>query len=244
MFKLNNQKLNIVISGFAGLAIFVIGMTSMTSNVNAQTYDSGFHLRTQLNYTKPPISNPQPSITSISPDESSRGVGTKTITITGSGFFPGSVVRINAENRQTTFIDSTHLFVKLNNNDLVNAGTFYITVFNKDPEGGYSNAIIFTVNGVNSVSTVDGQNQNINSNTNLEQDTFKEMNQGQSNNSSNGNESVSNLASNAIFGSNSFMPSGIIQWILLAIIIMIIIIITRKVFGGEDRYHSTPLKHA
>ena len=54
----------------------------------------------------------------------------------------------------------------------------------------------------------------------------------------------SNLASNAIFGSNSFLPSGLIQWILLAIIILVIVILIRKISGAEDKYHSTPLKHA
>jgi hypothetical protein len=54
----------------------------------------------------------------------------------------------------------------------------------------------------------------------------------------------SNLAANAIFGSNSFLPSGIIQWILFAILILVIVIIARKIFGADKKYHETPLKHA
>ncbi len=248
MFKINNQKLNIVINAFVVLAFFAFGLMGMTGNANAQTtYDNGFHLRTKLDYTKQSVTNPSPSITSISPDSSNRGVGTKTITITGSGFLSQSVVRMNSFDRSTTFIDSEHLLVKLDNNDLVNAGTFFITVFNKAPDGGYSQAMTFTVNEENSVSTggnINKNSQNGGANTNPEGDTFQKMGQSGSNDSQNGNVSVGSLASNTIFGSNNFMPSGIIQWILLAIIILIIVIIARKVFGGEARYHSTPLKQA
>ncbi len=52
----------------------------------------------------------------------------------------------------------------------------------------------------------------------------------------------SNLAANVIYGSNSFLPSGLVQWILFAIFILIIIILIRKVFGGEKNYHATPMK--
>ena len=57
-------------------------------------------------------------------------------------------------------------------------------------------------------------------------------------------EDPSDLAANAVFGTNSFMPSGLIQWILFAILILLIVILVRKVTGAEDKYHSEPLKHA
>ncbi len=53
-----------------------------------------------------------------------------------------------------------------------------------------------------------------------------------------------NLTANAIFGTRSFMPSGLIQWILLAIFILLIIIFVRRVTGSDEKYHNTPLKHA
>ncbi|OGI65386.1 hypothetical protein A2647_02640 [Candidatus Nomurabacteria bacterium RIFCSPHIGHO2_01_FULL_40_24b] len=58
-------------------------------------------------------------------------------------------------------------------------------------------------------------------------------------------EDVSDLAANAVFGSdNGFMPSGLIQWIFFAILILIVVILVRRVTGGEERYHKEPLKHA
>ena len=57
-------------------------------------------------------------------------------------------------------------------------------------------------------------------------------------------EDSGNLATNAIFGSNGFMPSGLIQWILIAIFILLIVILVRRITGAENKYHSEPLKHA
>lgn len=57
-------------------------------------------------------------------------------------------------------------------------------------------------------------------------------------------DDVKDLAGNVAYGSDGFLPSGIIGWILFAILVLIIIILIRKVFGGEKDYHETPLKHA
>jgi hypothetical protein len=56
-------------------------------------------------------------------------------------------------------------------------------------------------------------------------------------------DSATGLAANAIFGSNTFLPSGLIQWVLFAILILLIVILVRKIFGHEAKYHATPLKH-
>ena len=55
--------------------------------------------------------------------------------------------------------------------------------------------------------------------------------------------STNDLASNAIFGSSSFLPSGLIQWILFAIFILIIIILVRRIFGATETYEEAPMKH-
>lgn len=53
-----------------------------------------------------------------------------------------------------------------------------------------------------------------------------------------------NLTANSVFGGLSFMPSGLMQWILLGIFILVIVILVRKVTGKGEEYHATPLKHA
>ena len=55
----------------------------------------------------------------------------------------------------------------------------------------------------------------------------------------------SSLAASVVLGSgDGFMPSGLIQWIVFAILILLITILTRKIFGAEEKYQSTPMKQA
>ena len=56
-------------------------------------------------------------------------------------------------------------------------------------------------------------------------------------------EKYSDLAASAIFGENSFLPTGLIQWILLAILVLGGVILVRKVYGGSEKYYATPMKH-
>ncbi|MBI3305936.1 hypothetical protein HYZ82_02250 [Candidatus Nomurabacteria bacterium] len=56
-------------------------------------------------------------------------------------------------------------------------------------------------------------------------------------------ETNSELTANAIFGSDTFLPSGLVQWILFAILILLIVILIRKIYGADVRYRAAPLKH-
>lgn len=80
----------------------------------------------------------------------------------------------------------------------------------------------------------------INNNTN----NYSNSNNNYVNKDDTKDETVSALAAGAIIGApNSFVPSGAIQWILFAIIIALIILVVRKISGGSEKYHSSPLKH-
>ncbi|MEO5635292.1 MAG: hypothetical protein ABIS26_00735 [Candidatus Paceibacterota bacterium] len=57
-------------------------------------------------------------------------------------------------------------------------------------------------------------------------------------------ENESNLSANAISARTGFLPSGLLQWIFFAILILLIVILVRKILGADKKYHSTPLKHA
>ena len=57
-------------------------------------------------------------------------------------------------------------------------------------------------------------------------------------------DSASALAAGAIYGSDSFLPSGLLQWIMLAIVILLVIIVARRVFGAKENYDAIPMKHA
>jgi len=182
------------------------------------------------------VDNPTPYITSISPSSSNGNVRTNiVITITGDGFIPSSVARINGSDQVTTFIDYSHLLIRLNQNDTYNTDGFYINVFNGFPGGGYSNAMLFTINNLvpvaNTNNTSSGINQTGNAITNTDNNDT--------------NKNFSNIAATAILGSqNSFLPSGLIQWVFFAIIILAIVIFVRRIFGAKKNYEETPLKHA
>ena len=65
-------------------------------------------------------------------------------------------------------------------------------------------------------------------------------------NTNTANDTNSNLATSAIFGSNgpmSFMPSGLVQWIFFAILVLLAVILVRKIYGGSEKYYATPMKH-
>lgn len=58
------------------------------------------------------------------------------------------------------------------------------------------------------------------------------------------NESYGSLTANALLGSNSFMPTGLVQWIVFIIIILLIIFLWRYVHRSEEKYMMEPMKHA
>lgn len=178
-------------------------------------FDGGINGTANGNTSNGTNKNPIPRISSITPKSGDTNMTTNTITISGGGFTPTSVARINTSVRNVTFIDPSHLLMQISTNDLYayqNNGGFFVTVYNSAPGGGYSNAVYFTIKA------------------------------GAGSSSQNGGSG--SLAANAFFGTNSILPSGLISWILLGMMILVIVILVRKVFGAQKRYHETPLKHA
>jgi hypothetical protein len=100
------------------------------------------------------INNPAPTISSISPATAVAGSGNFTLTITGTNFVNGSVVRWNGSDRTTTFVSSTQLTAAIPASDVATAGTANVTVFNPAPGGGTSNTAIFTIQASNPAPTI------------------------------------------------------------------------------------------
>src|SRR3970282_2230101 len=98
------------------------------------------------------INNPVPTITSLAPSSALAGDPAFTLTVNGTNFVSGSVVRWNGSDRTTTFLSSTQLTAAIPASDLATAGTAQVTVFNPAPGGGTSNATPFTIN--NPVPTI------------------------------------------------------------------------------------------
>ena len=90
--------------------------------------------------------NPVPTTTSISPTSKNAGESEFTLTVNGTNFISGSVVKFDGSSRTTTYVSSTQLTATIPASDLTAAGTFSITVFNPTPGGGTSDAQTLTVN--------------------------------------------------------------------------------------------------
>lgn len=234
MSKLNKNSINLgnilafkllVISAFS--LLFIPLQVSADYGRNITFGDPNYTSRDEVpsDYTAPV--NPRPAIYSISPKSGDRNMNGASVTIKGKGFVPTSVARVNGSNRTTTFIDSAHVMLQISGADMYRNEGLYITVWNPAPGGGFSNAEFFTVKDVPMPA-----NQNAYPNPYPADNTFY-----------NPNETFSDLTSNVVYGSNSFLPSGIIQWVMFAIIILLLVIFARKFFGGEEHYQATPLKH-
>jgi len=119
----------------------------------------------------PPNPAPPPTITSLSPPSAAAGSAAFTLTVSGTGFEPASVVDWNGSPRTTMSQSASVLTVAIPAADVASPGTATVTVVNPPP-GGTSNALTFTVNsgttpragviGVVSVAT-DGTQGNGNS---------------------------------------------------------------------------------
>jgi hypothetical protein len=89
--------------------------------------------------------NPVPSVSTLTPASATTGDAAFTLTVNGSNFIDGSVVRWNGSARTTSFISSTQLTSQITAADIQAAGTNQVTVFNPEPVGGESNAVNFAV---------------------------------------------------------------------------------------------------
>jgi len=114
----------------------------MTRSVTVFTPDPGGGTSASVTFT---VNNPAPSISSISPPLVIALGGNFTLTVSGSGFIPGSVVQYDGSPRPTTFVSSTQVTAAISSHDIIAIGSHAITVVNPSPGGGTSNSATLTV---------------------------------------------------------------------------------------------------
>ncbi|MDD1648069.1 MAG: lectin like domain-containing protein, partial [Methanomicrobiales archaeon] len=91
---------------------------------------------------------PVPVLTGISPAAATAGGAAFTLTATGSGFTPQSVIRWNGAERPTTYGSATRLDASITAADIATTGTVSVTVYTPAPGGGTSSAQTFTISSV------------------------------------------------------------------------------------------------
>jgi len=127
--------------GTANILVFTSGADGGTSNT------------APLNI----LTNPVPTVSTVSPTSVNAGQAGFTLTVNGSNFIDGtSVVRWNGADRTTTFVSTTQLTASIPASDITAVGTGNVTVFNPAPGGGVSNAAQVTIisNPVPAITTL------------------------------------------------------------------------------------------
>lgn len=89
--------------------------------------------------------NPVPALSSLNPNSAFAGGAGFALTVNGSNFINGSIVRWNNNDRATTFANATQLTATIPASDIASAGTASVTVFSPGPGGGASNALSFNI---------------------------------------------------------------------------------------------------
>jgi hypothetical protein len=154
----NFVSLSVLNLGNVPLQTAVISPTLLQATIPAASVSSSGMLQlTVVNPTSPSpggggsnvysfsVNNPVPSLTSISPTNAVAGGTSATVTVTGSGFVPNSVVLLNGAARASSAGSTTPVSATLTGGDLTAGGVYKIQVMNPAPGGGTSNAALFAV---------------------------------------------------------------------------------------------------
>jgi hypothetical protein len=103
------------------------------------------------------IDNPAPTVTSVAPTTLLTGSASPTVTVTGTGFVPATVVNVNGSARPTSFISETQVSAALTPADVASGATLTITVVNGAPGGGTAppaTVMVATPNGAPVITAV------------------------------------------------------------------------------------------
>jgi hypothetical protein len=139
-----------VVYAGTGNTVNVTGLVAgQTYWVRAYEYNAGpgYSLVTATDNPKSFVLNyPTPTLTTINPSSAFAGGSTFTLTATGSGFYPSSVINWNGTPLTTTYVNSTTLTASVPSGNIATAGTASVTVVNTTPGGGTSASQTFTIN--------------------------------------------------------------------------------------------------
>jgi uncharacterized protein (TIGR03437 family) len=100
--------------------------------------------------------NSAPTIASLNPNSVLAGSGAFTLTVTGSNFINGAVVRWNNSDRATTFVSSTQLTAAIPAGDIATAGSATIAVAMPAPDNRVSTPLSLTIREPNKTPQLTG----------------------------------------------------------------------------------------
>jgi len=89
----------------------------------------------------------QPLIDTIAPATVEAGTSGFVLSVAGSNFLPGTVIRWNGSARKTTFVDAGHVTAQITAEDIAVLGRAAVAAFNQTTGGGLSNTKNFNIGG-------------------------------------------------------------------------------------------------
>ena len=92
------------------------------------------------------VTNPAPTVASISPSALNAGSAATVVNIAGTGFVAGTGVLVNGASRPAALVSATAMTVALTSADLSSAGSLGITAVNPAPGGGVSSSASIAIN--------------------------------------------------------------------------------------------------
>lgn len=129
-----------------GMGLPQVVVSSLVLHQRARILRAATHGRSVWDLGVPlPTPSLRPAVASIAPASANAGAASLTLTVTGSTFAPGAVVRWNGMDRPTTFVDSTHLTAQIPSSDVRAIGRAAVSVYLGGRGGGLSNPVNFTV---------------------------------------------------------------------------------------------------
>ncbi|MEK7113911.1 MAG: hypothetical protein AAB873_03745 [Patescibacteria group bacterium] len=237
---------------FLSLAVLVFSV-AIFSPLHAIAYYS-CEQYPDYRYCDGKVDNPEPSLGRIVPSSVEKITDKITVTLKGSGFISSSIVKKNGVNSPTVFIDESTLMIDIYASETRNKSEIFLTVYNGEPMGGYSRAITFTIKGnipATPSATANKEpkktiEEKLISAFTQEKNTTKSSNSNSSANASDINENYGNngLVATAFIGGESFMPSGLTQWMIMIFALILIVVLWRYIHHSKEAYMSEPMKHA
>jgi hypothetical protein len=140
--------------GLTGATITFIAPTTVGATCDARFYANNSMTKLATSGTVPVV-NPVPAITTLNPSSIVAGSAGFTLTVTGTGLVPGSVVHVNGAARTTAYGSATQVTAAIPATDVAMQGSNpAITMVNPTPGGGTSSAAPMTVTAPLPVSTI------------------------------------------------------------------------------------------
>lgn len=151
----NPVQLAAFVERWNGSSWQIIGQTSFSDGSSSRIATAGSvgfggYIETSYrydNFSRASLAapNPAPMVSAINPTSVAAASAGFTLTVNGSNFVEGSVVRWNGADRPTTYVSATQLQAQISASDVATQGSASVTVFTPAPGGGASTAQTFTI---------------------------------------------------------------------------------------------------